>query len=182
MPIFSNVDQVFAWVQRTVEEVNFRMPGIHESLGYDMAIAVAEGIQERSYRYQRGATESWDDNVSHSPNADAERARKKTLYGSDKINYRTFQMLSMGSLTADVTIQDGGETVVMCYGTGEPPSSSLTGYLEEEDLETTDKEKAFIAHKTGRNFFELDQDIVSERVMPIVAEALTKYLQERANH
>lgn len=175
MPIFSNVDQVFAWVGRTIEEINFGMPGIHESLGYDMAIAIAEGIAERSYSEQRGASEVWPEN------SDEYAREKEKLYGSRWINVRTAQMLSMSSLAADIAIQDGGETVVMCYGTGEPPSSSLTGHLEDSDREVTDKEKAAAAHLNGRPFFELDDDIVHDRVMPVVAEALTKYLQNRAN-
>lgn len=178
MPIFSNVDDMLgpgSWLEDTINGFRFDLPGIHESIGYDCAIAVAEGIQERSLVEQRGATEVWPANSADYLEYKIEH------YNSDRINARTGQMLSMHSLTADIQIEDHGETVVMTYGTGEAPGSSLTGHLEPEDEETTDKEKAAIAHANGRSFFEIDQNITNTKVLPIIRDCLGEYLQERAN-
>jgi hypothetical protein len=173
MPIDSNIHEVGAWVTSVTEGFSFDSPGINESIGYDSAIAIAEGIQERSRQKEMGATEKWPEN-------DPEYALwKANKYHSRHVNFRTGQMLSMISLTANITTADNGKTTVMNYGTGEYPSSSLTGYLDEDDLSSTDKEKATLAHFGGRPFFELDQEIDSERVLPIVNECLGKYLKDR---
>jgi hypothetical protein len=173
MPIDSNIHEVGAWVTSVTEGFSFDSPGINESIGYDSAIAIAEGIQARSYNYERGAVEKWPEN------SEEYALDKWEKYHSDKINVRTGQMLSMMSLTANITTDDGGKTVVMNYGTGEPPTSSMTGYLDEDDKSVTDKKKASDAHALGRSFFEVDQDIDNERVMPIVNEGLNKYLKDR---
>jgi hypothetical protein len=175
MPMFSNIDEVSRWLDSIVGEFDFDQPGINSSMSQDCAVAVAEGIRDRSYEKQMGASEVWPENSR-------EYAKEKEKnYGSRWINVRTSQMLSMTSLTANITTTDNGKTTVMNYGTGEPPNSSMTGYLEESDKEVTDKEKAAIAHANGRPFFEIDEDIDTQNVMPIIAEGLSKYLQKRAD-
>jgi hypothetical protein len=175
MPMFSNIDEVARWLDSVVTEFDFDQPGTNSSMAQDCGVAVAEGIVKRSYDQQMGASEVWPEN------SDEYAKYKEEHYGSRWINVRTSQMLSMASLTANITTTDDGKTAVMNYGTGEPPNSSITGYLEESDKEVTDKEKAAIAHANGRPFFEIDEDIDTQNVMPILAEGLSKYLQKRAD-
>jgi hypothetical protein len=172
MPIESNIDEVGSWMRRVIQGINMEMPGPTSILGHDIGVAAAEGIQERSYAEQRGAKEAFR------PNSKKYLEEKIELYESDLINVRTGQMLSMGSMTADIEIADEGKTATMTYGSGEPPQYSVNGYIEEEDKAITDKEKAWIAHNDNRSFFELDEEINNNRVLPVVRDALEQYLKE----
>lgn len=174
MPMTSNIDDVARWLTSVMDNFRFDEPGINESMGYDCGVAIAEGIQERAYKEQAGAKQVWR------VNSEPYKTWKGEHYAIELTNFRTTQMLSMGSLTANMYSEDGGKTFVMNYGTGEIPTSSLTGYLDADD-EITDKKKASIAHDDNREFFELDQTIVNDRVMPIVQEVAEAYFK-KASH
>ena len=67
MPIFSNVDEVFGWINGVVATAsNFTMPGVTSSLGHDAAVGVAEeGIGSNSSRSEKAARapdEVWREN------------------------------------------------------------------------------------------------------------------------
>lgn len=175
MAITSNVDRVDSWLQAAIKGVNFEMPGPISTLGHDMTVVATEGIQKRSYQDQRGKSEVWPEN------SEPYRTEKEQLYDIDKTNYRTSQMLSTLSVLGEQHVADGGKTYVWQYGEGRPPSSSLTGHLSASDLAITDREKAEKAHAEGRPFFELDEDINTQKILPVLAESLGKYLQEKAN-
>jgi len=173
MPIFSNVDEVGAWLTDVVKSIDFTIPGVDSAMGLDTAFAVAEGIYDRSDSRQQGADARWPEN------SEPYKSDKLSKYGTDKTNFRTGQMISLASMLANVTIEP--RLITMLYGTGLPPTSSVNGYIEEEDKLISDREKAAIAHEEGRPFFEVDETIDAENVMPILREALGKYLEERAN-
>ncbi len=175
MPIFSNINEVAAWLDRVVQSIDMNIPGIDQSMGRDMAHAVADGIEKRSYEKQQGASVQWPKNEAKY------LERKKRLYGQDKINFRTGQMISHASLTANLGTIDSGKTMVMQYGTGTAADTSKTGYLETGDKIVTDTEKAGYAHDAERPFFQVDHEIDVQNVMPIAKEALAKYLQSKAN-
>jgi hypothetical protein len=175
MPIFSNIDQVEAWVINSVSGFGLDAPGPTSTVGHDMMVAVAEGIQARSLVQQRGATEVWPEN------SDDYAKYKEEHYASKWINVKTSQMLSMLSLLGEFRLLDDKRTLEWLYGTGDPPRSSITGFLDESDLEVTDREKAVIAHASGRSFFELDQQMDNEKAMPILKAALARYLKDRIN-
>jgi hypothetical protein len=90
-------------------------------------------------------------------------------------------MLSDESLTANLGSIEGGKTFVMQYGTGTAPTTSQTGYISDQDKLAADTEKPTYAHEQGRPFYQLDEEIATERVMPVDADGLGKYLQKRAD-
>ncbi len=175
MPMFSNIDDVARWLDSVVADFTFDLPGDRGTIGEDSAHAIADGIQERSYVDQRGASEPWPEN------SERYRTEKDEKYGTTKTNYRTQQMLLDESLTANLISIDEGKTFVMQYGTGTAPTTSPTGHISDQDKLVTDTVKAAYAHEQGRPFFQLDKQIATERVMPVVSEGLGKYLQERAD-
>lgn len=159
------------------------------SLGKRMAEKTAEMIQSRSIQLQKGATQQWD------PNKEPYKSWKERKYNVfDLAGVRTGQMLSQESLRGETTVHP--TEVEMVYGTGDPPKSSATGHITDQDKKVTDRQKAewftdgrsgtrgrnakgqFTAGPAsgsvpGRPFYELDDDIADE-VFKIVDEALDK--------
>lgn len=169
----SNADSFADWLGGVLDDFDFNSPGVHLSLRDDASSSVAEGIQERSKERQCGAKDVWPENEY------SYRKDKAEKYGTELTNYRTSQMLSTESLLANVGTTDNGRTAVMQYGTGTAPKTSMTGYIEDADKLVTDTEKAAFAHELGRPFFQVDQEIGTTRVLPLVSEALQKYLDKK---
>ncbi len=174
MPISSNIDQVADWLRESVAGVNFNMPADNAQLGGVCAREIAIGIQERAFNEQKGAVEEWPEN---SPGYKRYKGRH---YGIELTNFRTQQMLLLGSLEANVHVEDDGKTTVMEYGTDQVPTDSASGTLTATDQVRTDTQKAHYAHEQGRSFYEIDQKMDNERIMPVLRRALKAHLEERA--
>lgn len=162
----SNVDEVYGWLDRSVSGFS-----LHDSeAGINMIEKVVTGIQLRSMADQcTWAGEAWPEN-------DPDYLEyKKRHYDSGLINYRTGQMLSQTSLLGENHIDR--KSIEMRYGTGQVPDSSMNGYMEPSDLETTDREKAEIAVLAGRSFFDLDDDIRNQ-VFEVFSEAFGEHLKQ----
>jgi hypothetical protein len=164
----TNVDEVNAWTVGLFDTFGFTSTYEGKALGNVLAETTAEGIRERSIERQcDGSGTPWpvnsdgDGSLSSrnatSVHGQGYRSRKRRLYGTDLTNVRTGQMLSIQSLMAKVVVTQ--YLVEIHYGTGEPPTSSSTGYIEDADKRISDDDKAFYAHEQGRKFFELDADI-----------------------
>ena len=126
-----------------------------------IAGAVAEGLRERTYDRGLGA-----DGERLKVNEPKYAARKAKEFGSTRPLVRTGQLLDIESLKGDV--EASPDAVTMTYGTGGAG----------EGGGPTDREKA--AWNSGeRPFYALDDAIVDERVMPIVADALDRRLEGR---
>ena len=168
----SNVAAVEAKIAGLIQSFNFTRKGEDKSLGHDMAVVVATGIQERSIPEMKAPDgDTWD------PNEPKYAARKRAKYDADQPNVRTGQMLSLESLLGDVSVAP--ETVTMRYGTGDPPTSAANGAtLTEGDKSITDIEKAYFGSKT-RPFYALDSTIEGEAVK-VAKAALADHLREKA--
>jgi hypothetical protein len=171
VPITSNIDDVDRAITGTLYRFGMTSQSKQRNLGEDLAHGVADGIEVRSDQQQRGEVVIWPEN-SDNPPGKGYKSRKKRLYGTDKTNYRTSQMLSHESLVGELLV-DRNE-VKMTYGTDRAPTTSANGYIEERDKRVTDREKAAYAHEDGkdRDFYELDEQIVDERIMPLIEDAL----------
>ncbi len=162
---YSNIEDVYHWLDESVSGFS-----LHESeAGMNMIEKVVTGIQLRSIADQM----TWD--AQPWPENQGEYlSYKKAHYDSGLINYRTGQMLSQTSLLGENHI--GEKQLEIRYGTGKPPDSSMNGYMESSDFETTDREKAEIAELNGREFFDLDDEI-REQTFQVFSEAFGKHLR-----
>jgi hypothetical protein len=176
----SNIDDVMLDLEAWMARFDFTMPGHYGSLGRDVAMAVVEGIQNRSNRDRRGATQGWR------PNEPKYRKWKLRKYGIDEPNTRTGQMLSQLSLYGKTTIEP--ELVTMVYGTDTVTERAVFGGNHTasdlaRDQKKTDTEKAYLAHtgqsvhKILRPFYELDDEITQD-IRKLIERALTDYLGE----
>jgi hypothetical protein len=176
----SNIDDVMRDLEAWVKQFNFTRPGFQGSLGRDVAMAVVDGIADRSDRRRAGADAVWQENVPKY------RKWKLRKYGIDEPNARTGQMLSQLSLYGRTTIEP--ELVLLTYGTDTATAGAVFGgeHTEKDlarDRKRTDTEKAYFAHtgqsihKIKRPFYEMDE-IISADVQKIVEESLADYLSE----
>jgi hypothetical protein len=148
----SNLGEIDAWMKQLVDSFNFQRPGKDQSLGRDIAGAIANGIRDRSVPDAMGPDgDKWDDNE------ESYAAEKRQKYDADQPNVRTGQMLSLQSLMGRTTVEP--ELVEMRYGVDEPPSSAFNGTeLTEGDKAVTDIQKAEWCSVT-RPFYALDEEI-----------------------
>ena len=102
------------------------------------------------------------------------RSKKGKKYGTTKTNFRTGQMISRASVLGTVIITKN--SVEIRYGTGQPPTSSVNGYIEERDKQITDVEKAEYADELGRPFFELD-DQICDHTFNIIGDGLGDHIR-----
>jgi hypothetical protein len=184
----SNVDQITHDLQEWIDEFNFTRPGEEGSLGHDVAMAVVEGIIQRSHDQRRGADVDWPENA---PDYAAWKAKRYKLSAQEP-NIRTGQMLSQSSLYGQTTIEP--ELVTMRYGIGAVPTRTSTGaelprhtrgkHAGEQIDDLTDIEKAYFAH-TGqgpngvkRPFYELDE-VISADVQRVIAENLERHIADQ---
>lgn len=172
----SNIDDVSAWLDKVVASVNFEMHGTEESLGRDLASAVAEGIQLRTEQEKRDA-----DGGPLKPNEVKYAARKERDYdiAANTPAVRTGQTLSLVSLLGQTNVSR--DIVQMTYGTDEPPTRTRSGgwkrpKLREADQRVTDREKAQFLEEQGRPFYALDEEIVG-RCVELCQDAVERLLR-----
>ncbi len=175
--IFDNLDQVHAWIRQSVLDFGFHLDDNGQSLGETCAGDVADGIRLRAITEKRGAYVQWDDNEEKY----AEWKEKKYGIPVGFPNFRTDvspgSMLSPESLQGTRTVSQ--HEVVMLYGMGLPPTTSRTGYTNNDDTKRTDREKAGYAVTAGRPFYELDDHFTNAPVYQRIAERLHRWLDER---
>src|SRR4051812_11189637 len=95
----SNIDEINAWMDDVIDGIVFTMPGVDQSLGRDLAGAVAEGIADRSVPDAKdpdGGT--WDDN------REPYKSWKAAKYDAYQPGILTGQMLSLESLLGETAI------------------------------------------------------------------------------
>lgn len=163
------VSRYFHDLNALIATFNFTRRGRERALGLDAAHIVAEGIVDRSAAKQGGASGQWQGN-------DAEyTANKLKKYAVELIGFRTGQMISIPSLLGHVDIQP--TTVEMTYGTGEPPTRGMTGYISSADMRVTDTQKAgWFSDKKG-DFYEVDETI-ADKVREHFASELERFIDE----
>lgn len=181
----SNLPQVIQWLHDFVDGFNFTLPGRQQSLGRDVAHLVANRIARRASQEGRGASPTrWHEN-SDRPAGKGYKSRKRKAYGwqeSDgKPNYRTGQMLSEPSLFGQTQVEP--KRVLMRYGLDEAardcksPTDNRTPSQKRGDAAVTDRQKAGYAHELGRDFYELDDQIVAALVAEI-ENRLATYIRD----
>lgn len=168
------MDELDRNVMTLIGNLDFTASVGNMSLGKRMAEKTAEMIQARSIGFQKGAAQQWEPNKEPYK---SDKARKYNVF--DLAGVRTGQMLSQESLRGETTVT--ATEVEMAYGTGEAPTSSSTGHIEDADMKVTDRQKAGWFTEGGKNqperpFYELDQDIADE-VFAVVVEAVEKMLR-----
>lgn len=160
----------FRKLEMLLETFNFTRTGHEESMGKDAAGLVAKGIFDRSENDQGGPTGTWPDNHP------AYTSRKVAKYNVALIGFRTGQMISLPSLLGKVDVEP--DTVVIRYGTGKPPSQSISSsYISAADKAIADVKKAeYFTEKKGP-FFEVD-DRIAHDVREFVAAELAIFIGE----
>ncbi|WP_165072127.1 hypothetical protein [Paludisphaera rhizosphaerae] len=177
----ATAQEVHDWIEKFVHGFDFTRPGLDRSLGRDIAHEVAGQIAARSSILQDPDGQDWDENEP------MYRKRKQRSYGWDHApNYRTGQMLSHASLFGDPIVE--ARTIVMVYGTGDPPGGiwsphdNRSASEKRQDEAVTDREKAAWAtegdaqnNRPARPFYAVD-DSIRAAVIEICADALREYL------
>ncbi len=179
----SNIHEVVTWLENFVDGFNFELPGVDQSMGRDLAHIVAGRISERGTQDSRGKDPARWKELSDNPGGKGYKTRKRKAYGwtepDGKPNVRTTQMLSEKSCFGNTVVT--AKLVEIHYGIDAPPSrcdsptDNRTPSQKKADAAVTDRQKAGWAHKKGRPFFELDDDIEAA----VVKEAetfLVKYV------
>ena len=167
--VTTNILEHEAEFRRLIDAFDFTSPGKDASLGKDLAVAVANGIVERTTVDQLGSSGSPLKALST-----AYKARKVKDHGVGLIGVRTGQMLSLESVLGDVTIT--ADEVTLAYGTGEAPTKFAT-HGDLKPNEPTDREKADWFGSGGREFYAIDEAI-AEAAAELAREALQDYLAE----
>lgn len=173
--IFHNLDQVHKWIKESVLGFGFHLDGeTTETLGEECAEDIAVGIRLRS------VTEN-----SRWPANEPKYAEwKEDKYGvpaGGSVNLRTSvspgSMLGTDSLKGTRTVSQ--HEVVMEYGMDLPPTYSMTGYINNDDVKRTDRQKASYAIGANREFYFLDDQYTNQPVFERVGRRLHKWLEER---
>lgn len=164
------VSRYFHDLNALVDTFNFTRPGRERSLGLDAVHIVAEGIVDRSAKNQGSASGNpWP------PNRADYTAAKLAKYSVSLIGFRTGQMISIPSLLGQVDIRP--REIEIRYGTGRPPTRSMTGHIEPADMKVTDTQKAeWFTNKKG-DFYEVDEKIADKVREHFVAE-LERFIDE----
>lgn len=125
----------------------------------DVVEAVAEGVRDRTVGRKLDATGG-----PLKANEVRYADRKRRTHGATQPLVRTGQLASAESLRGESSVERDKITIV--YGTGAPDEDGVT-----------DREKA--GWNSGeRPFFALDDQIVDELIMPIVAESMEEMLRD----
>jgi len=170
----TNAADVGEALVKEIQSFGFRSTHEGRALGEIIVEEIAEGIAIRSTEQQMSPSAgTWPEN-SDNPAGKGYRSRKKKKYGTDLVNERTGQMLSIQALKGEVKISD--RLIEMRYGSATCPQSAKNGAtLTNQDATTMDIVKAFYAERQGRGFYELDQDI-TDKTFNSTSEALGQHL------
>jgi hypothetical protein len=164
------IRESFHKLEGLIATFDFTRQGQGESMDKDAAGIVAEGILDRTVNDQAGVDGIF---IANDPKY---TARKRKLYNVELIGFRTGQMISLPSLLGNVDVAP--DTVLITYGTGQPPSSSMSSnYISTSDKAVTDTAKAgYFTAKKGR-WFAID-DPISDKVREYFSDQLGVFIRE----
>jgi hypothetical protein len=159
----------FANLERLIATFDFTRQGRHEALGKEAAYLVADEIQIRSSRDQRGPDGHFP------PNGAAYTQRKRMRYGVELIGVRTGQMWSLPSLRGRIDIAP--KLVIMTYGTGEyPPTDAIHPTYDEDTMHTDVSKAMFFTQRKGK-FYALDNEI-EDKLRAYFASEIDYFVRE----
>lgn len=159
-------------VDAAVRTFDFTLPGRGgETLGRDLAVRAALGIQQRSADGEDPDGNPWK------PNEEKYAKYKHDRYQVDRPGELGGQMLSLTSLLGKPEVT--AENVLMVYGWNTPPPADARNGvpLTPSERKATDREKGSYFTDGGRRFYELD-DATCESMVAVAAAALETHLRE----
>lgn len=169
-------DAPLAEIEALVETFDFTLPGKDVSLGRDIAVRVAIGIQVRSMRGEGPGGALW------LANAEEYARYKATNYQEYQPGVLGGQMLSLVSLIGVVEVSPA--SILMTHGKDEQPTrtTSRSGVqLKDRELVATDRDKGeWFTEGNGRTgspprpFYAFDDEI-TQGVVDLVKDALNAY-------